>query len=438
MGRSIVHEGPVRNVSAGGASRGRRSHSWSPPRRSLDCAAVIATQGGEADLAAPVHSPIASGLATAGGVVEGVRRDRVLAIDATRGLALLLMLLDHVGIFTRVNLAAETYLGKPVILGGTGWFAAGLVTNVSAPTFWFLSGASVALMSWRERLRNSTDDFLLIRAGALMLIDMVLVSWEWHPLSPPHPEVRFDLLTCLGISMLLMIPVRRLSDRALILLGATLLAGYAVLVRLAPESVLLRMNFPARVFTTFDDVHAPVVTFPVLGWFGLMVLGTWCGRRLADGRWRHGAPFVRLALAGFGVWVLVRLTGLGSADRWQPSAGIRALVLMRRGPPALDYLAFNLGFGLLALAGFLAAGDGLRRARVGRWMVTWGQAPLFLFVVHLLVGFACARLATHLFRHADAPRFAFTFLAAAALMLPLARGYRRLKESHPHSMIRYF
>jgi uncharacterized membrane protein len=400
--------------AATGAPRDVRSHEAAPGRRAS-------------------LRPGAEGL-----TVRGVSRERLLAVDAARGLALLLMVLDHAAIFARVNAVAETYAGKPVILGGPGWVVTGLLTNVSATTFWFLSGVSVALMSWRERLRNSTDDFLLIRAGVLILIDTLLVSWEWHPLAAPRVAARFDLLTCLGLSMLLMIPVRRLSDRALLILAAALFVGYAVLVRVVPDATLQRFGFPLRMLVTFDDVHPPVVTFPVMGWFGLMALGTWCGRRLADGRWQRGAPPAMAGLACLGVWLAARLTGLGSADRWQPAHGLEALVLMRRGPPALDYLAFNLSFGLLALAGLMGSGDFLRRGGPGRWLVAWGQAPLFLFVTHLLVVFASARLAMHLFRHAEVPRYLLTFAATAVVLLPIARWYRNLKVHHPNGLIRFF
>jgi uncharacterized membrane protein len=364
-------------------------------------------------------------------------RPRLLAVDATRGLALMLMLVDHAGFFAHVNVAAETYAGRVLRIAGPGWFATGLLTNVSAPTFWFLGGISVALMSWRERMRGSTDDFLLIRAGLLILIDLLLVSWEWDPLKPPHATAAFELLTCLAGAMLLMIPVRRLPDRALLAVTAGLLAGYAALVRAVPQEVFERLHFPGRWLVTFDVNHPPVVTFPIFGWFGLMVFGLWCGRRLADGRWRDGRPFVVAALVAFATWAVARVTGFGSADSWRPGDGLQALLLMRKGPPYLDYLAFNLGFGFLALAGFLGAGDALRRSAPGRWCVAWGQAPLFLFVVHLLVAFACARLALHVFGHREVPRYVMTVMLAALALLPMAVWYRRLKERHPATLLRF-
>ena len=165
-------------------------------------------------------------------------------------------------LFAHVNVGAETYAGRISHFGSAGWFIVGLLTNFSAPTFWILGGVSVALMASRERRLNFTDDFLLIRAGALILIDLLLVAWEWNPLQPPHAVVNFELLTCLAIALLLLIPIRRLPDRALVALTTFLFAGYAALLRLVPQATLESLPFPPRVFVTFDVNHPPVPQQP--------------------------------------------------------------------------------------------------------------------------------------------------------------------------------
>ena len=366
-------------------------------------------------------------------------RERLPAVDAARGLALLLMLLDHAAFFAKVNVAAESYTRRPLSLWGPGWVIAGLFTNVSAPTFWFVGGLSVALMAGRERWKHATDDFLLIRAGALYLIDMVLVSWEWNPLHAPHAVVDFELLSCLATALLLMIPLRRLPDRPLIAVTAILFVGYAALIRLVPTATLESFAFPARLLVTFDEVHRPVVTFPVLGWMGLMTMGLLFGRRLVRGDWLTGRPYYLAAGICLAVWLAARLTGLGSVNVWRPAQGVQALFIMQKGPPSLDYQAFNISFGLLALGGFLDLGSAIKDFAPGRWLIAWGQAPLFLFVAHLLVTFVCARALLHLpyLRHADVPRYALTFVVTAAVLLPMARWYRALKERNPDRVIHY-
>jgi uncharacterized membrane protein len=71
---------------------------------------------------------------------------RVLPIDALRGVAMIAMALDHVASFLRIGLQAETYGGLPAVLQSWPHWLAGLFTNVAAPTFWLLSGVSVVLL----------------------------------------------------------------------------------------------------------------------------------------------------------------------------------------------------------------------------------------------------------------------------------------------------
>jgi uncharacterized membrane protein len=359
-------------------------------------------------------------------------RDRLAVVDATRGLALVLMVLDHAATFVRVNVTAETYADRAVSIWGPGWYAAGLLTNISAPLFWCLAGVSVALLAHRERRPWGTDTFLLVRAFVLVLLDHFVIMPEWTPTRAPHFALQFELLTCLGVALLLMIPLRRLPDRALALLTGGLLAGYAAIVRLVPQATLERLPDLARLFVTYDLQHQPQVDFPVLGWLPLMTLGLLIGRRMADGRWRDSGPVVRLALAGVALGLALRLADPG----WRFGGGIASFLTMRKGPPGLDFLALNLGLGLLLMAAFLAA-----RPRADRapwcWLVAWGQAPLFLFVVHLPILYLWAHELKHLLPAPDAWRYALTCAGAAATLLPMARWYRGLKRRHPAGPLHY-
>jgi hypothetical protein len=236
-----------------------------------------------------------------------------------------------------------------------------------------------------------------------------------------------------------MIPARRLPNRLLIAMTAILFVGYAALIRLVPTATLESLSFPWRVLVTFDETHAPVVTFPVLGWLGLMTLGLLFGRKLVRGDWLTGRPYFIAAVACLAIWLAARLAGLGSVDPWRPSQGMQALFIMQKGPPSLDYQAFNLSFGLMALGAFLNLGNSIKDWAPGRWLIAWGQAPLFLFVAHLLVTFACARALLHLpfLRQADVLRYTLTTVCSAAVLLPMARWYRGLKERHPERVIHY-
>lgn len=69
----------------------------------------------------------------------------------------------------------------------------------------------------------------------------------------------------------------------------------------------------------------------------------------------------------------------------------------------------------------------------------FGQAPLFVYVLHLAVYKVLGRAGLHLIPHQDAVRYALVWITGMALMLPLARAraYRGLKERHRSGVLRY-
>ena len=113
---------------------------------------------------------------------------RVLPIDALRGVAMIAMALDHVASFLRVGLQAETYGGMPAVLESWSHWLAGLFTNVAAPTFWLLSGISVVLLETSRKKKGATDweisKFLLIRAGLILILDMTICQIFWAGKGP--------------------------------------------------------------------------------------------------------------------------------------------------------------------------------------------------------------------------------------------------------------
>src|SRR5258705_2329640 len=106
---------------------------------------------------------------------------RLAVVDALRGVAILLMALDHSAFFSHVSVQAEHNSDYPTVLGAWGYVVTGLLTNIAAPTFWLLSGASIALLADSSRRRRGSEwaatRFLLIRAGLLVVLDLTLVPF---------------------------------------------------------------------------------------------------------------------------------------------------------------------------------------------------------------------------------------------------------------------
>lgn len=367
-------------------------------------------------------------------------RTRYLALDAARGFALVLMVLDHAGFYAHVPVVSETYADRAFHWVGPGWFLLGLLTNLSAPTFWMLSGVSIAILSARNRRRDGHDRatarFLLVRAAALLVLEFALLPLLWTSWLHFQPMLEFDLFSALAISMLVVCVVRGWPSWALATLTAACFAGYATFTALVPYAAQTRLPLWTRPLIVYSESVKPDVGFPAFGWIGLMTLGLLLGRQLANSQWRRPRTWAIAGIVSIAFAIGLRAAGWLDPLPWRPGGSLLSFALMSKGPPSLAYHAFNLGLGMLVLAWLWRADANLERPP-GRWLVVYGQASLFLFVAHLAILQITAFIAMHTLHPSEAGRYALANVLALAALVPAAAAYRKLKERHPKSLLHY-
>ncbi|MGI4875490.1 MAG: DUF1624 domain-containing protein [Janthinobacterium lividum] len=101
---------------------------------------------------------------------------RVQALDVVRGLAMVVMALDHTREFWSPTLVRpEDVTQASVLLFLTRW-----ATYFCAPTFMFLSGASVYFYQQKQVSRGRVSWFLLTRGLWLVALEVLVVSWLLH------------------------------------------------------------------------------------------------------------------------------------------------------------------------------------------------------------------------------------------------------------------
>ncbi len=387
----------------------------------------------------PEHVP-GRPAATPAAAPSTARPHRVLALDAARGLAVALMALDHSAFFTRINVVAERYAGRPTAMGGPAYEIIGLLTNVAAPMFWLLSGISIALLAehnrWRFGSEWPTTRFLLVRAAVLVAIEITVMPLLWARVHHFKYGYDFELLSALAVSMVLMSALRFLPPLVLVSSMLALFAGYPWLLANA-HGALAHGGLGARMWLAYDMRHSPGVAFPVLGWIAPMGIGYALGRNLWRPVLRRPLTWAAMGVVSLLTWLALGLDlGYGTfATRLAPHGG-GALFIMSKGPPGLDFMAFNLGLAAFALALLWSGKVPLDRGP-GRWLVVFGQAPLFVYVLHLAVYKVIGRAGLHLAPRHDALRYALVWIAGMAIMFPLARGYRLLKERAGFGALRY-
>lgn len=370
---------------------------------------------------------------------------RIEALDALRGLVIVLMALDHV----------RGYFGptpfSPVDPAHTEplWYFTRWVTHVCAPSFVFLAGVSAYLYGQELGDRRRLTRFLWSRGLWLCFLEATLVSFAW---TFSFRVVILQVIWALGASMLVLAAVARLPRGALIGISLIVIAGHNLLDGLTPDAwgplaALWQALHEPGVLRIGGEAGFPIyLEYPLLPWIGVMTLGYALGPVLSDRAerqpflWRAGAVLLALFLA-------LRYPNLyGDPIPWFEQARgtvftVLSFLNVTKYPPSLAYLAVTLGLSawLLALCE--------HRAHRLSFLKVLGRVPLFFYLIHIPLIHALALLgawwlfgqvpdaisvARKQFPAGYEPSLAVVYLVWLALLPPLylvCRRYDRIKQA---------
>ena len=313
---------------------------------------------------------------------------RLLSIDALRGLVILFMLLDHV----RETFFLHRQVTDPMSIDSTepALFVSRTLAHLCAPVFVLLTGLSAYLYGEKYQGKAAVSSFLFTRGLFLVVLELTLVNLAWTFQFPPS-VIYLQVIWAIGLSMLALAALVWLPRAALLILGAAIVAGHNLLdgLHFAPDAFL---HVPwailhDRGWIEFSDSLRLRTSYPVLPWIGVIALGYGIGPWFGRG----ASPRVRqrnLCYAGAGAllgFVALRVfNGYGEAP-WTPHEQVQQTLMsffnITKYPPSLLFLMLTLGVGLLLLLAF-------ERAQQRRWisaLAVFGAAPMFVYLLHLYV-----------------------------------------------------
>ncbi|TFY87630.1 DUF1624 domain-containing protein [Pseudomonas kairouanensis] len=353
-------------------------------------------------------------------------RQRLLSIDALRGLVILFMLLDHV----RETFLLHRQVSDPMTIDSTepALFISRTLAHLCAPVFVLLTGLSAWLYGQKYQGRRDVSAFLFKRGLFLVVLEFTLVNFAWTFQLPPS-VIYMQVIWAIGVSMLALAALVWLPRPLLIGVALVIIGGHNLLdgLHFAPGSALQNLwaILHERSWIEVGDTLRLRITYPVLPWIGVIALGYGLGPWFANG----ALPALRkryLLLAGVaalvGFVVLRAFNGYGEKP-WQGyENGVQTLMSffnVTKYPPSLLFLALTLGVGLLLLRVF---------ERVGhkRWitvLATFGAVPMFFYLLHLYVLKILYVACVALFSLNHGNYFGFDSIGAVwlvALVLPLA------------------
>jgi uncharacterized membrane protein len=363
---------------------------------------------------------------------------RVRAIDWLRGLVMVLMTIDHAGAsWDAHHMHGDSAWGwKPGSPLPAGEFLTRWITHICAPAFVLLAGASLALSTEKRRGEAGQTAFIVKRGLVIAALDPIWMSLGFAL----YHIVIFQVLYAIGMSLVCMAWLRRLSSRVLLAL--------AVAIQVFGE-LSGRVQFtwePLQMMWQFLFVGGPVfrpgiVAYPLIPWLSIMMAGWVLGRWMLETRERSFAERARtLALIGVAllvVFAVVRgVDGYGNWGLYRDSMAPLQWLHVAKYPPSLSYSALELGLTFLLLALFFLLDGPEERPRL-QPLAVLGSTAFFYYLLHahLLNGAA-------FFSHEDRNSHGLlkTYVATAVVLVvlyPACVRYRRYKAAHPNGWARY-
>jgi uncharacterized membrane protein len=318
------------------------------------------------------------------GLSEGEFR-RIEAVDALRGLVMIVMVLDHVRDFN--HSAAMAFSPEDLTRTTAAIFLTRWVTHICAPVFMFTAG--LGAFFWRQRGRTTAEltGFLWKRGVWLIVLDLVVIRLSMFFSLSKGPVILLVLwaLGCcmIALGLLAHLPVRWLAALSVAMIAGHNLADGVRAAQFGGMGWLWNILHQPGAFRAGGVVF--VAAYPLVPWIGVMAAGFCFGEimRLELARQRQWTLRIGAGLTT-AFLVLRGMNGYGDPQPWTAAGhdlGTTVLSFLRctKYPPSLAFLLMTLGPALLLLGWF----GGVRWRRENPLMV-FGRTPLFFFLTHFL------------------------------------------------------
>jgi uncharacterized membrane protein len=354
-------------------------------------------------------------------------RARLAYIDWMRGLACVLMFQTH---------AYDSWLGGAA-RKSTFFMWSQLGGTLPAPLFLFLAGISFALVTGKLRQKGVAAGEIarttilrgaeIFALGLLFRLQEYLISFPWAPWTD---LLRVDILNTIGMSMMLMGVLCRLTASGTQGRGRWVTAGAAVAVALAISAITPPLWttwrprwLPWPVESYINGVHnlkePQSWLFPIFPWTAFAFAGLAIGFVLFS-EWVKRREAATFALFGAGG------TGLIVFARWldaQPRTFYAVYDFWHTSP---SFYLIRVGVLLIILCGSYA----WCRWGAGQWsfspLIQLGQTSLLVYWVH--IEFVYGRLSILPKRAVGIGAASLGLLTITLAMLLLSRARTRMKE----------
>lgn len=199
-------------------------------------------------------------------------RQRLISLDALRGLVMLVMLVDHV----RETVFLHQQVSDPVSADGVsvGLFLTRLLSGFCAPAFVLLAGTGAYLYG-QKHSSAEVSRFLLTRGLFLVCLELFVIGPAWTGVFLPE-KFYLQVIWCIGLSMIALAGIIHLPRACQWSLAIFLTVGHHFLdaIHASPADGWhsLWAILYQRDWITLFGIPART-SYPILPWIGVILMG---------------------------------------------------------------------------------------------------------------------------------------------------------------------
>ena len=309
---------------------------------------------------------------------------RIHSIDVARGVAMVLMAIDHV----------RVYSGVPPGGPRPGLFFTRWITNFVAPAFAFLAGTSAYLLGQRLNDRRALARYLVTRGLILVLLELTVIRVAWTFNFDFGQYLLAGVIWMLGWCMVLLAALIWLPIPVIGGFGVAVIALHNLMDFLSPAtgealqgsslSWLWQILYFGGPIQLGQNGPTLMVLYSIVPWVGVMAAGYAFGAVMTLEPARRNRICVMLGASAIALFLVLRAIDVyGDPRHWHVTEPTQIPTFFRfintsKYPASLQFLLMTLGPVILLLPLADRA-----RGKIGEFVATFGRVPMFYYLLHI-------------------------------------------------------
>lgn len=301
---------------------------------------------------------------------------RIRSLDIVRGVAVILMAIDHVRVYAGVPAGGPTF----------GVFFTRWITNFVAPTFVFLAGTSAYLYGRKYSDRGPLAKFLAIRGVWLIFLELTVLRICWTFNFDFRHYLLAGVIWMIGWGMIALAGAVYLPRPAIATIGILLIAFHNITNLFRPQLIhafgnegpnwLLRLLYFDGVVDLGPSGPPLFILYVLIPWVGLMFAGYAFGT--ITERESRQRIYLRLGASLTALFVILRAVGVYGDPRPWDRHTLFSFLNTTKYPASLEFLLMTVGpmFLLWALAERW-------QGPIASVIETFGRVPMFYYLLHI-------------------------------------------------------